>query len=190
MSHLTAAALWSSASQNLSATSWLASNNRNATVGGLKGTLPWQPAAGDGNKVVRRLKKVFHSQQTNKLGVEFKHGLQTHTSHQSEDWMWGIFLQVLIEEGKSVVGIIFLPLCHLYRVDPPPALSGLASSRLQLSEAALRLNYSHAAASQQVDKHVISQIKNPFATSHQHFLLRRKGFKNSTRGSSFPSSTF
>ena len=50
----------------------------------------------------------------------------------------------------------------------------LASSRLQLSWVAVCLNYSHAAVSQRVDKHVISQIRNPFATSCKHFPHRRK----------------
>lgn len=43
------------------------------------------------------------------------------------------------------------------------------------------LNSTHAPVSQQVDKHVISQIRNPFATSCKHFPHRRKGIKGSTR---------
>lgn len=57
----------------------------------------------------------------------------------------------------------------------------LASSRPQSSGAALSLNYAHAPVSQRVDKHVVSQIANPFATSRRRFPRRREGIESSTR---------
>lgn len=74
------------------------------------------------------------------------------------------------------------PTCLLPWIWPiTPCFLCLSSSRLQLSRAALYLNYTHTPVSQRVDKHVISQIRNPFATSCKHFPHRQNGIKSSTR---------